>query len=349
MPTIKRIIEEFVENNRYSYSHGLKSIDKIVNGSKEFSLVRQDEILIFLDRNIIKTTNKAVRKEIGLCIEEAIESSFEKMKKFNDKALGKEIYSNLVKYLNTNYAFDINIDEILDEVIGSPEERCVYILRETERTNDSGEKMSLTDIASKLGCTTRTLQKDVKMMTEQGFRLLGLNIKLVDDRDKVLEMESTPHPIVMMQNISQIMVMLEGLRAMESISAYRSYARSTAINIWNQLTEYTQDKILDAIELLNKDSGDIIKWYLYLKREGEEHRAFQTEMSNSEGNISSQIMYLAKNQKPFTITYKNEENIINAKDCMIEGLDVVKNLVKLRSLDSVFEVREEDIIEIDIL
>ncbi|NLY45368.1 MAG: HTH domain-containing protein [Tissierella sp.] len=325
MPTIKRIIEEFVENNRYSYSHGLKNIDQIVNGSKEFSLLRQDEILKFLDRNIIKTTNKAVREEMGLCIEEAIESSFEKMKKLNDKAQGKEIYSNLVEYLNTNYQFNINIDELHDEVIGSPEERCVYILRETERANDSGEKRSLTEIASKLGCTTRTLQQDVKMMTEQGFRLLGRNIKLVDDWDEVLDMKSTPHPIVMIQNISQIMVMLEGLRNMESISAYRNYARSTAVNIWNQLTEYTQDRILDAIELLNRDSGDIIKWYLNLKREGQEHRSFQSEMSNS------------------------EENIINAKDCMIEGFDVGNDLVKLRFLDSVFELREEDIIEIDIL
>ncbi|MCB2300254.1 hypothetical protein [Clostridium tagluense] len=78
-------------------------------------------------------------------------------------------------------------------------------------------------------------------MTEQGFKLMGMNIKLVSEKQNVLQRESTPHPVILMQNISQLVVMLEGLRAMTRIKAYESSTNSTAVDIWNQLTEYTRD------------------------------------------------------------------------------------------------------------
>ncbi|MBM7615604.1 hypothetical protein [Alkaliphilus hydrothermalis] len=344
MPSIISMLEGFINSN---YKYGCKKSRKLILGNEAYSLCVQEEILDILEKNVIKTTDKTM---LSQQIAEAIEGSFGKISGFKDKAFAKELYMDLVEYLNEKYKFRINIDSIVENIIGTPEERCLYLLRETERTNFYGKKMGLTEIAAKLGCSRRVLEKDVQRITEQGFNLLGLNIKLVDERNSVLSMESTPHPIILMQNISQIMVMLEGLRAMENTKAYNNYARSTAINIWNQLTEYAQNKVLDAIEVLNKESDAIIEWYLNLRDESLAHKHFITEIKNSEGNISSQLMYLAKNQKPFNITYKDKDGLVQTRnDCWVIFFNPSSDILRVKTPYSEVELEEDQIIELDVL
>lgn len=83
MPTIKSMIEEFTESSRYSYYY----------------------------KNIIKSNKKEILEQQ---IRESKESSFAKVKKLNDKAQAKEIYEDLVDYLNNKYEFNIDIDEVLN-------------------------------------------------------------------------------------------------------------------------------------------------------------------------------------------------------------------------------------------
>ncbi|MBV1756483.1 MAG: hypothetical protein KMY55_01445 [Dethiosulfatibacter sp.] len=343
MPTIRAMIDEFPKG-RYEYN---MMAYKLIEGNETYSLINQEEIGTILDKNVIKSTPKDI---LSQQIKEAFEESFKKIKRFNLKVVAKMIYNDLADFLNRKYRFTIDMDFLDDILIGSPEERALYLLRETERMNTYGQTSNLTEIAAKLGCSRRSLEKDVQQITEQGFKLLGLSIELVDENNSVLKMESTPHPIIMMQNITQIMVMLEGLRAMERINAYHNYAQHTAITIWNQLTEYTQNSILDALERINEESDELMKWYLNLERDSKHHQKFLSEMKNSEGNFSSQIMYLTKNQKYFNLTYKDHDgNIRNLDDCIIERFHISESGIRIKNPDTQLKIDVEDILEIDIL
>lgn len=342
MPTIKIMIERFKETNKYEY----KDIEKLLFGNEKYSLVMQEEIIKSLDKNVIKTTNK---EELNRDISEAIEVSMDNIKIFKDKVSGKQIYKELASSLNTDYGFKIDISSLDDIVIGTSEERCVYLLRQTERQNYNGEIKTLRDISDELGCSTRALQKDVKKMTEQGFKLMGMNIKLVSEEQNLLQMESTPHPVILMQNISQLVVMLEGLRAMSKIMAYENSANSTAIDIWNQLTEYTRDKILDAVEKLDTNL-DTMNWYNFIDREGKYHSRFLTEIENCNENPISQLMYLMKNGKQFNLTYINHEGAkATLCDCEIIKYLIDRHKLTIKNTEGTYEIVDEKIIEIDII
>ena len=233
MPTIKKIIEGFVEENGpYAFKGNLRCV---LLGSEKYSFIKQDDLIRLLDRNIIKTTKK---EDYNIDIALAINDSLKKVKAFKSKVFHKEIYDEFVQYINKNYGFKVDISNLNEQIFETSEERYVYLLRQTERENSNGKRMTLTEIADDLGFTRRQLEIDIKKMTEQGFKLLGFNIKLVDEKQSILKMESTPHPLILMQNISQLVVILEGLRSMEKIDTYRNSANSTAVDIWNQLTEY---------------------------------------------------------------------------------------------------------------
>jgi biotin operon repressor len=270
------------------------------------------------------------------------------MKVFKDKVSGKKIYKELSSRLNTDYGFKIDISSLDDIVIGTSEERCVYLLRETERQNYNGEKKTLREIAAELGYGTRALQKDIKKMTEQGFKLMGMNIKLVSEKQNLLQMESTPHPVILMQNISQLVVMLEGLREMSKIEAYENSAISTAVDIWNQLTEYTRNKILDAIEKLDTNA-DTMNWYDFIDKEGKYHSRFVTEFENCSENPISQLMYLMKNGKQFNLTYINGEGTKAILcDCEIIKYLIDSHELTVKNTEGTYDIVDEKIIEIDI-
>ena len=342
MPTIKSMIEKFKDIYEYEY----RDVEKILLGREDYSLVMQEEIIQILDRNVIKTTNK---ETLSYDISIAINESMSRIKNFKERVSGKKVYNELALKLNTDYGFNIDISDLNDKVIGTAEERCVYLLRQTERQNDNGERKTLRDISDELGCSVRALQKDVKKITEQGFKLMGLNIKLVSEEKDILQMESTPHPVILMQNISQLVVMLEGLRAMSKVQAYKNSSNSSAVDIWNQLTEYTRTKILDVVEKLdtNKDTMD---WYDSIDREGKYHSRFLTEFENCGENPISQLMFLMKNEKQFNLTYVNDDGMqVTLCDCEIISYIIDKHKLTVKTPDGKYEILDEKILEIDII
>lgn len=340
MPTLRKMITDFNET-RYREN---REQDLLV-GNEEYSLLQRQEIMDVLDRNIIKTTKKDL---LNPQIQEAIEESFKSLKKFDLKVLAKGVYQEFADFLADNYGFSIDLSDMAKAMIGSPEERWMYLLRETERSQQGEGKMKIAQIAEKLGCSRRSLELDVKRITLAGFKLLGQNIQLVDEENSVLNMQSTPHPLVLMQNISQILVLFEGLRAMEKIQAYRTFAHYTAINIWNQLTEYAQNKVLDALELMGQDAE--IGWYLNLRDESNKVNRFFSETKMSESDPMSQLMYLAKNQMPFNLVYLDKQGErIELQDCTVRYFNPMAHEVTLATPFGEHQLHGVEIIEIETL
>lgn len=343
MPTLISMIQHFAES---SYKYDDKKYEKILFDNENYSLVRQEAIKQIQDKNIIKSTNKTI---LNTQIAEAIEESLKNMKHFKDKVLGKEIYNEMANYLNENYCFNIDLTRVNETIIGTPEERCMYLLRQTEREYYRGERKNLTEISEELGCSRRALEKDIKKMTEQGFKLLGMNIKLVDEDKNILKMESTPHMVILMQNISQLLVLLEGLRAMEKVRAFNGYARNTACSIWNQLTEYTREKILDALEKLIEEGQDIT-WYFELDKESKEYSRFQTEVESCGGDPCSHLMHIGKNERLCNITYTdNEGKEATIHDCRVIHYHPYDGKAVLENLNGRYEIDDEKILEVEII
>jgi DNA-binding Lrp family transcriptional regulator len=343
MPTLRSMIEEFMESN---FEYQDKKVRKILLGDEKYSLVMQAKIAGAMEKNIIKKMDKTM---LSTYITEAVGDSLQSMRSFNDRIFGKEIYNEMAYYLNENYEYKIDLNSVNEVVIETSEERCLYLLRETERENNDEGKKTMTEIADELGCSRRVLEKDIKKMTEQGFKLLGMNIKLIDEDENIFKMGSTPHPLILMQNISQIFVLLEGLRAMEKISAFSSFARATSCSIWNQLTKYTKEKIMDAVEKLGENQQNIT-WYFDLDSESKEYSRFITEIESCEGNSSSQLMYLGKNGGLCNITYidnKDSETTIN--ECSVVHYHPYYGKATVKTLDGQYEIDDDKIVEIEII
>jgi len=126
MPTIKSMIEKFKDINEYKYNY----IEEFLLGSESYSFVMQEEIIRILDRNVIKTSKKeTLNSDISIAMNE----SMNKIKRFEGRVSCKKIYNELVLMLNTDYGFNIDISSLNAKIIGTSQERCVYLLRQTEQ------------------------------------------------------------------------------------------------------------------------------------------------------------------------------------------------------------------------
>ena len=77
---------------------------------------------------------------------------------------------------------------------------------------------------------------------------------------------STMHPLFLTQNLTQIVCMLEGLRMMKDNWTMASYAETTAVNIWCQLSDYARDRITGTLVDL---MGLAASWYKEISQRAE--------------------------------------------------------------------------------
>ena len=89
---------------------------------------------------------------------------------------------------------------------------------------------------------------------------------------------STVHPLFLTPNLTQIIVMLKGLKAMSENQHYANYARNTAADIWEQLSDYAKNRIRYVLSDLMPDD---LSWYESLERT-DNH--FRTEYECSVNN-----------------------------------------------------------------
>lgn len=350
MPKFEKMLDGFMKQSHHYENYNGEDVEGFLGKGPE-TLRGQEEIEPILTRNIIATTRKEI---LNVQIQEGIENYIKGKKGFKDKVDFRKIANNLVDYLNGYYGFEIDLTNLNSLPFGSREERCVYLLRNTERRlqGEADEDNGLRTIAEELGCTPRALQKDLKHMTEQGFKLLGVNIELVDNREKLLNMDSTPHPIILMENISQLVVMLEGLRQMSSIKGYKEYAKLTALSIWGQLTDYARSKVKKAVVLFSeeKDIAQIKDWYRRLESEEKYRTRFISEIEMSDKSIETKLMYLGKSEERFDISYKADSGeILELNGCSVYRFHVRGEKVQLHTMQGECELNVSQIQSIECL
>lgn len=92
---------------------------------------------------------------------------------------------------------------------------------------------------------------DLNDIKNGSLSFLGKKIEIDFDRENgIVSCYSTAHPIIMVENLTQILVQLEGLRAMSLNKAYERYAINSAQVIWHQLSDYAKNRIKDVLHNL---------------------------------------------------------------------------------------------------
>ena len=135
-------------------------------------------------------------------------------------------------------------------------------------------------------------------------------------RDGGIRFQSTAHPIFLAENLTQVLVMLKGLRVMAENPLYEPYALQTGREIWNQLSVYAKNRIRFVLQdLMPEDSS----WYEKLAEANDDYY-FHTETACSQiyNSGTGVVLDCIKNGKPFCVEYEEDGKITVYSDCRME-------------------------------
>ena len=149
------------------------------------------------------------------------------------------VYKDFVSFIKRKYEVTILIN--FPPVFPSDFDRQMYIVKEL---HEKGRNIAYFE--DKLWISSRTIENDLnKLRSDYGVSIMGQKIRVrgIERQKGYIEFQSTVHPIFLALNLTQVVVMLQGLKHMTKDEAYREYALKVAVNIWNELSEYARRRI----------------------------------------------------------------------------------------------------------
>ena len=156
----------------------------------------------------------------------------------------------------------------------------------------------------------RQIRDDMNQLTDHGLTFLDRKIKIsgLERSRGGIEFESTPHPILLLGNLMQVISLLESLRHYQQISQ-SDVPRITAHQIWQNLSNYAKTTIKNRIRDGVYDSE--LTWYENLDRplSAREQDAFLTESAIAARNVQDQLIKCFKNGETSIIRYYDENKV----------------------------------------
>jgi hypothetical protein len=188
----------------------------------------------------------------------------------------------------------------------TPLERQLSIAKDMHDFNKA-RTFDRNEVARRYLVSDRTIDSDLAALHD-GISVMDQKLALKDFclKSKKVTAVSTMHPLFLTQNLTQIVCMLEGLRRMEDNWALRSYARSSAVSIWRQLSGYARDRILGTLtDLMGLEHS----WYEEISEaaEKEAERMFYNEDESSDSN--GRLMYALKGSLPCSIVFIDDDDM----------------------------------------
>lgn len=231
-----------------------------------------------------------------------------------------QMYRDFISFLK-NKGIDVNI-EFPPVPVSNTFERLMFVSKYLQDANHR-----IGDLEDILWVSSRTIEDDLRRLRglEDPIQICGKKFIIPDTERKNGRMKfaSTAHPIFLTENLTQVIVMLKGLKAMSEDSLYRSYVHETASDIWNQLSDYAKKRIHFVLSELIPDD---LTWYESLEadRTGD---SFFTERACSQVDFkgSSVILDCLKNGKSFCVEYEAENTVVLYKDCWINPRKLYRN------------------------
>lgn len=197
-------------------------------------------------------------------------------------------------------------------------EKIPFVMNELERKIDivknyrQLESLTQEEIGDIYYVGDKTIRNDLREIKDGCLNAFGQKIDIGYDYEKK-ELFSTPVPLFLVQNITQIITLLNGLKVQYEDPRYSCYAEATAINIWRQLAGPVRERILnELVDMLHLDEG----WYMFLEMEKERFKEsyyHERKISQNEGNA---MMFL-KNALPCTVVYFEDDKTKSCENTRI--------------------------------
>lgn len=231
-----------------------------------------------------------------------------------NKDVAIRVYKHFIQFLREN-GVDIEIDfPSID--ISNDFERLMFISKYLQNPDNK-----IDDLEEELWVSKTTIEADLKKLRgldETGsVKICGKVFKVEDleRRKNKVSFPSTPHPLFLTPNITQVIVSLKGLKKMSEDPLYERYAYYLAADIWEQLSDYAKDRIRVVLtELLPEDFA----WYESLSKNENDEDDYEEEYFYSERRCSANnnvILDCLKNGKMFFAEYVSDGELFFYKNC----------------------------------
>ena len=310
-------IDEFIAEIKYkSYSNIVDSLLKSGNNA----LMKQDgwdetEYLHFSIRDCVKAYNRD--KDKAICMFRDFVGFLEK----NGFEIKKEVEFPPIPIMNSF-------------------ERLMFIAKYMQ---DEGHSRS--DLPDILWHSQTTIDNDFSRLLNEdnpdSIQVLGKPFVITGSRSHggKVDFESTAHPLFLTPNLTQVILILEGLKVKAENSIFETEAMITASDIWNQLSDYARSRIRFVLSecLMIED----LAWYESLAHLDDAGNSFHTEKKNTKDR--GFIFDCVKNHTvPFCIEYNDNGKTTILKDCT--GEKIIKGEeITVRTGSGIHKLRIKDI------
>ena len=236
-------------------------------------------------------------------LSESIRESVKKVPRGKDNAI--KVYRRLVAFLREK---GIESSVVFPPIpVDSSFERQMFIAKYMQ-----GESAHISDLVNLLWVSDRTIDQDLQRLyrtSDDPIQVCGRPF-FIPDSTRVkgkIRSASTAHPIFLTENLTQVIIILKGLRVMAENPLYSRYATASAADIWQQLSDYAKGRIrLVLSDLMPED----LTWYENLESQND---SFYSEYQCSvNGNVWLDCI---KNEKSFFVEYRTDTGTVFYKNC----------------------------------
>lgn len=337
--TLSEIIENSLLPTIYKRCYPIKkeTIKGIFYGNKEYQKTRnplaKNSFEGILNNDVFCSD---INKIIPSDIEEEIKSLCSKY--LSSKKTIVKVVEELVNLLKQKYDITINL-KVPEFDFENTIERQLYLIKFLHHD----EQHTFNQACEHLWMYSREKLLDDIGDIKKGLSFLGKGISLEIDRNNN-EITSFPtgHPIILVEDMSQIFIQLEGLRKMAKGST-KTYAERTAATIWNQLSEYAKQRIFFVIEKIYESDSE---FYQSLEKMDNDDIFFDEDSLSRVKGSTSLINYLKNEYDFYLVYYDINKNVIVRHSKRNKGKKVTFDTYHLIDYDTAqeFTVNESDII-----
>lgn len=322
--TIETATTSFIEK-RVKYISGVdeQAARNLLIGNANYSLKNQMGEVFFQDR--------PENERLELAIYESITAYS------GSKHTALKIYREYIKHLDEIFDADIASIDLPENLPTTQTERIIYMAK---YFHDKENKRS--DLRYKLFVSEQTISADLTKLRGEDSEPVTVCGREFIVKDATagggrVSFESTPHPVFLPMNLSEVIVMLESLRQMCDDPIHSRTALRLANDIWGELSDYAKDVIRNRAH--DGVSPEPL-WYETLGKE--DIGTFRTEREARSETGRDNIGYCCKLRKACRIIYtdKDEENI--CEKVLIK--DIRRGIVTIERDGSDFTVDVESII-----
>lgn len=210
------------------------------------------------------------------------------------------LFKSFLIFLKEEYGFEAQVDFPAEELSNS-------LFRQLQLVKTvQNKEVRIEELEDMFWVSSRTIYDDLEKLENQKSPLSIFGKPFIVDglsRSRgIIKLESTVHPLFLSFNLTQVIATLQGLHRMSRDQRVERYATLSAATIWQQLSDYGKNRILEVME--QGIFPDDTSWYKDLDEEDLKSFYSEKECSSPEGESS--ILNFMKNGKRFFLEYRDE-------------------------------------------